>query len=394
MPGDSMEGRLLLEQMYLQLGRKDTLKKFYDDTIRELPDNIQWYNRAGQFEISQGNFEQAQNMYQQAWTKSNENGNGDPKAFDGYLRTLLLTAGTPNTNNWNASKLDKIFEEGRKYVDSDFATFAYFRMAEAKMKLDDRATAVEYCRKAMDKSKTSEILMAQTVQRMNSLLGADEVLAYCREKLEANPNSFADNYIMFNFTRNNEEYNKALEYIEKCLKIIGPDSPKKSDYIMLKAETLTLAYNKTSDNNYLKKAIAEYESLLLEMPNNISVLNNLAYMLVKNDERLDEALKYAERSLQARPNNPALLDTFAYALHKNGKNEEAAEALQAALQQYESHQIQIPYDVYEHLGMVKEKLNAKDEALAAYKEALQIGAGKLPKAIEQQIKSAIQRLSQ
>ncbi len=394
MPGAPMEGRVLLEQIYLQLGRKEALKKFYNDTLRELPDNIQWYNRAGQFEIAEGNFDRALNLYQQAWQKSGENGKGNTTAFDGYLRALVLGAGTPNTNTWNTTKLDKVFEEGRKYIDSDFAPFAYFRMAEAKMKLDDRATAVEYCRKAMDKAQTSEILMVLTLQRVHTLLGTDEALAYCKEKLEANPDSLAANYTMFNFTKNNGEYNKAVGYIDKCLQIIGTDSPKRTDYIMQKAETLTLAYNKTSDNNYLKKAINEYESLLVEMPNNISVLNNLAYMLAKSDERLNDALQYAERSLQARPNNPALLDTFAYVLHKNGKNAEAAESLQAALQQYESQQIQIPYDVYEHLGMVKEKLNAKAEALAAYKEALQIGAGKLSKATEQQIKSAIERLSQ
>lgn len=393
MPGAPMEGRVLLEQIYLQLGRKEALKKFYNDTLRELPDNIQWYNRAGQFEIDEGNFDRALNLYQQAWQKSGENGKGNTTAFDGYLRALVLGAGTPNTNTWNTTKLDKVFEEGRKYIDSDFAPFAYFRMAEAKMKLDDRATAVEYCRKAMDKAQTSEILMALTLQRVHTLLGTDEALAYCKEKLEANPDSLAANYTMFNFTKNNGEYNKAVGYIDKCLQIIGTDSPKRTDYIMQKAETLTLAYNKTSDNNYLKKAIDEYESLLVEMPNNISVLNNLAYMLAKSDERLNDALQYAERSLQARPNNPALLDTFAYVLHKNGKNAEAAESLQAALQQYESQQIQIPYEVYEHLGMVKEKLNAKAEALAAYKEALQIGAGKLSKATEQQIKSAIERLS-
>jgi len=162
---------------------------------------------------------------------------------------------------------------------------------------------------------------------------------------------------------------------------------------MEKAEVLTLAYNKTSDNNYLKKAIAEYESLLVEMPNNTNVLNNLAYMLANINERLTEALQYAERSLQARPNSPAFLDTYAYVLHKNGRNSEAAESLQAALQQYESQQVRIPADVYEHLGMVNEKLGEQTEALAAYKQALQIGADNLPRATEQRIMSAIERLS-
>jgi tetratricopeptide (TPR) repeat protein len=289
--------------------------------------------------------------------------------------------------------LDKVFEEGRKYVDSDFASVAYFGMAEAKLKLDDKATAIQYCRKAVDKAGTSEILVAHTLQRMYVLLGAEEALTYCKEKLEANPDSLAANFAMFNLTKNNGEYNRAVGYIDKCLLIIGPDSPNRVNYIMEKAEVLTLAYNKTSDNNYLKKAVAEYESLLVEMPNNTIVLNNLAYMLANINERLTEALQYAERSLQARPNSPDFLDTYAYLLHKNGRNLEAAESLQAALQQYESQQVRIPADVYEHLGMVNEKLGAQTEALAAYKQALQIGADNLPRATEQRITSAIERLS-
>ena len=266
-------------------------------------------------------------------------------------------------------------------------------MAEAKLKLDDKATAIQYCRKAVDKAGTSEILVAHTLQRMYVLLGAEEALTYCKEKLEANPDSLAANFAMFNLTKNNGEYNKAVDYIDKCLLIIGPDSTHRVNYVMEKAEVLTLAYYKTSDNNYLKKAVAEYESLLVEMPNNTRVLNNLAYMLAKNDERLTKALQYAERSLQARTNGPDFLDTYAYVLHKSGRNSEAAESLQAALQQYESQQIQVPAEIYEHLGMVNEKLGAQAEALAAYKQALQAGAGKLPKAVEQRITSAIERLS-
>jgi tetratricopeptide (TPR) repeat protein len=393
MPGAPVESRLLLERIYAQLGRKEALNKFYDDTLRKLPDSVFWYNRVGAFALAESEFDRAEKLYEQAWQKSRNNGKGDSTAFDGYLKALVLRAGTSGTGTWNPGKLDKVFEEGRKYVDSDFAPVAYFGMAEAKLKLDDKATAVQYCRKAVDKAGTSEILVAHTLQRMYALLGAEEALTYCKEKLEANPDSLAANFAMFNLTKINSEYNKAVGYIDKCLMIIGPDSTNRVDYITEKAEILTLAYYKTSDNNYLKKAIAEYESLLVEMPNNTGVLNNLAYMLANINERLTEALQYAERSLQARPNRPDFLDTYAYALHKNDRNSEAAEFLQAALQQYESQQIQIPADVYEHLGMVNEKLGAQAEAIAAYKQALQIGAGQLPKVTEQRITSAIERLS-
>jgi len=393
-PGAPMEGRLLLEQIYVQLGRKETLNKFYDETLQKLPDSVLWYNRFGAFAMAEGQFDRAEELYGQAWQKSRNNGNGDITAFNGYLRSLVLGAGTPGTGTWNPGKLDKLFEEGGKYVDGNFAHIAFLGMAEAKLKLGDKATAVQYCRKAVDKAGTSQFLVALTLQRMYALLGAEEAMAYCKERLEAEPDSLAANLAMFNLTKSNGQYNKAADYIDKCLRIVGPDSPQRVNYIMEKAGILTLAYNKTSDNNYLKKAIAEYESLLVEMPNNTSVLNNLAYMLASIDERLTEALQYAEHALQARPNSPDLLDTYAYVLHKSDRNAEAAESLQAALQQYESQQIRVPADVYEHLGMVNEKLGEKDKALTAYKEALQIGADDLSKATEQRIKSAIERLSQ
>ncbi len=394
MPDAPMEGRLLLEQIYIQLGRKEALKQFYDDTLQKLPDSVLWYNRVGASALADGQFDTAEKLFAQAWQKSRNSGKGDSTAIDGYLQALLLGAGTPGTSTWEPSKLDKVFEEGRIYVDGNFAHIAYLRMAEAKLKLGDKTTAIKYCQNAVDKAGTNEFLVANTLQRMYTLLGADEALTYCKQRLQANPDSLAANFSMFNLTKINGEYNKALGYIDKCLLIVGPDSPNKVNYIIEKAEVLTLAYNKTSDNNYLKKAIAEYESLLVEMPNNTSVLNNLAYMLANIEDRLAEALQYAERSLQARPNNPDLLDTYAYALHKNDRNQEAAESLQSAIQQYESQQLPIPAEVYEHIGMVNEKLGENDKALEAYKQALQIGGDNLTKTIQQRIKSAIKRLSQ
>ncbi|MBA7645124.1 hypothetical protein ES703_52877 [subsurface metagenome] len=191
---------------------------------------------------------------------------------------------------------------------------------------------------------------------MYSLLGAEEALRNCEERLRANPDSLAANLTMFNLAKINGEYNRALGYIDKCLQVAGPDSSARLDYTTKKVGVLHLAYEKTSDNNYLTSAIAEYESLLAKMPNNMSALNNLAYMLAKNNERLAEALTFARRALDARPNNPSFLDTYAYLLHKNGKNSEAAEFLQAALQQYEQNNIPVPAEVYEHLRLIKEEL--------------------------------------
>jgi len=271
---------------------------------------------------------------------------------------------------------------------------AYLRMAQAKLKLGDKITAVEYCQKAVDKAGENETLASEVLARMYLMLGPDEVLKYCRQKLETNPDSLSANFAMFNLAKINNEYDKAIDYIDKCIGLAEPESPRRVDYTMKKAGALTLAYEKSSDKSYLKTAITVYESLLNKMPNNTSILNNLAYWLAEYNERLPEALRYAERALEARPNNPGFLDTYAYVLHRNGQNSRAAEVLAAALQQYQQNDILVPAEVYEHKGIIKEELGAKDEALAAYRQALEIGADDgLSKKAKQRINEAIERLS-
>jgi tetratricopeptide (TPR) repeat protein len=404
-PGASPEARLLLERIYSQLDRKEALKRFYKDTLEKYPDSAQWLNRAGAFAVKTGESDKAEQLYQKAYqlrlqahlAEGESNEVQDVlyvTAFDGYMKALILGAGEPNAGNWNPRKLDKVFEECSKYVDSGIAPIAYLRMAQSKLKLGDRTTAVEYCRNAVDKAGENETLASEVLLRMFLMLGPDEVLKYCRQKLETNPDSLAANFAMFNLAKINNEYGEAIDYIGKCVELAEPDSQRRVDYTMKKADILTLAYEKSSDKNYLRTAITVYESLLTKMPNNTSILNNLAYLFVENNERLPEALQYAKRALDRQPNNPGFLDTYAYVLHKRGENSQAAEFLAAALQQYQQNDILVPAEVYEHKGMIKEELGAKEEALAAYRQALEIGADRLSQKAEQRINKAIERLSQ
>jgi tetratricopeptide (TPR) repeat protein len=149
----------------------------------------------------------------------------------------------------------------------------------------------------------------------------------------------------------------------------------------------------TSDKNYLSDAVAVYESLLDKMPNNTVVLNDLAYFLAENNERLPDALRYARRALDEQPNNPGYLDTYAYVLHKQGKDLEAGEYVNESLQQYRQKNIDAPAAVYEHKGLIEETLGQKDDALAAYRQALESAQGQLSEESRQRINMAIERLS-
>jgi tetratricopeptide (TPR) repeat protein len=248
----------------------------------------------------------------------------------------------------------------------------------------------------VDKAGANEALAADIMLKMYFMLGQQEVQDYCTQKLQANPNSLAANLTLFNLAKMNGQYEQAIGYIDKCIALAGPDSPGKIGYAMQKGEILILAYDKTSDKDYLRTAIAEYESLLAKMPNNTdvaTVLNNLAYVLAENNERLAEALDYVKKGLSAKPNNPVLLDTYAYVLLKNGQVSEAAESLTAAMQYFEQDGIAVPAEVFEHKGMIKEKQGAKAEALAAYRQALKAGQNQLSEKAKRRIEEAVQRVS-
>ncbi|MEJ2705564.1 MAG: hypothetical protein P8Z79_24245, partial [Sedimentisphaerales bacterium] len=223
-----------------------------------------------------------------------------------------------------------------------------------------------------------------------------EVEAYCQGKLQADPDSVAANLAMFRLATINNENAKAVEYIDKCINLIGPTDPRRVDYVLKKGEALTRLYEQSSDKNYLETAVAEYESLLTKMPNNThvaTVLNNLAYLLAEDGERLSTALDYAKRALDIRPDSPGMLDTYAYVLLKNGKASEAARSMAAALQCFEQDGTGVPPEVYEHEGMIKEKLGDKQEALSAYREALRTGENELSDKARARIEQAVARVS-
>ncbi len=403
-PGAPLEARSLLESIYIRLDHKASLKDLYEETLKKFPDSILWRNHAGEFAVNTGRFDLAEQLFAEAYSaKSEEYGEQGSEmwasdslyagAVDGYLKSLILAAGAPGTESWNPKKLDRVFEESGNFTETPFAPIAYLRMAQARIKLGDKVSAVEYCRKAVDKTGANETLASEVLLRMFVMLGPEEVSSYCSEKLQEDPNSIAANFTMFNLAKINGRYNEAVKYIDVCIELSPADSRRKVDYTAKKAEVLTLAYERSSDKSYLDQAITDYKSLLEKMPKNTSVLNNLAYMLAEKNEGLPDALEYAERAVELRPNDAALLDTYGYVLHKNGNHSKADAVLLAALQQYEQKNVGAPVELYEHLGMVKEALGDKAKALVAYRQALQVGADMLSARAKESLNEAIKRVS-
>jgi len=82
-------------------------------------------------------------------------------------------------------------------------------------------------------------------------------------------------------------------------------------------------------NNQETAAANHYEQVLAKLPNDVTALNNLAWVL--REQNPDRALKLARQASELTPNSPAVLDTYGWVLHLNGKHAEAKVAIEKAL---------------------------------------------------------------
>lgn len=83
--------------------------------------------------------------------------------------------------------------------------------------------------------------------------------------------------------------------------------------------------------NNKKEIVAanHYEQVISRQPNNITALNNLAWLL--REEEPTRAVELAHKASQLAPENPAVLDTYGWILHLTGKHAEARDAIEKAL---------------------------------------------------------------
>lgn len=374
------EARVLLEEIYMRTGRKEAAKEFYAKVLEILPDSIFWHKRAGVYAGATGDYATAQQEFEIALQKSNEQGRPDADALGGYLRALLVDG-----------KIDKMTEIATKYIDGNLATVAYIRLAEAKIKIGDKASAVQFAIKAVDKARTDEEFTAQ-LQNMLRLLGQQDTESFCRQLIASQPESYKANLAMYNLFKSNGDYNKAVEYVDKCINAAGTDEIRWLTSMMQKADLLTLSFYKTSDNKYLNEAVKSYESVLSKRPNNTYALNNVAYILADNNVDIDKAMEYAKRAYEARPDDPGCLDTYALVLYKKGQYADAVRLSQSSLQQYEAQRIAPPTEAYEHLGQSLEQIGEFSQARAAYEQALETGGERLAKPAKERITAAIERI--
>ncbi len=160
----------------------------------------------------------------------------------------------------------------------------------------------------------------------------------------------------------NKNYDEAIDILNSGKNLVVDDNQILAQFY----SSLGDAYHSLGQNSQSDNA---YEMALKLEPNNVVVLNNFAYYLSERGVDLDKAETMAKKANDLSPNVASFQDTYGWVLYKKENYKNALFWINEALKNGGDKD---PV-VYEHLGDVHLKLKNREEAVEAWKKALEYG---------------------
>jgi tetratricopeptide (TPR) repeat protein len=114
-----------------------------------------------------------------------------------------------------------------------------------------------------------------------------------------------------------------------------------------------------------------YQRFLLLDPNNVTAVNNLAWILCEDQSQYQQALELAEKGLAKEPNYVDLLDTRGVVYYRLGRFERAVEDLSRCINLYPERSQSLVAS-YFHLARALAKLGQTSQAVDNLKKALDL----------------------
>lgn len=130
----------------------------------------------------------------------------------------------------------------------------------------------------------------------------------------------------------------------------------------------------------LEKSIELFEIVLTENPNNEQALNSYSLLLATSKKNIEKAVALSERLIKLYPTQSANFDTYAWVLYQKGDLAKANEMIDLAISKDKSG----TDSIFEHKGDILFKLGQTDNAVEAWKKALELN--KSNKKLENKIK--------
>lgn len=114
-------------------------------------------------------------------------------------------------------------------------------------------------------------------------------------------------------------------------------------------------------------ALAEFDRLLLDVPDDPRALNYAGYMCIDRGIRLDQAMDRVRRAVELAPETSAFLDSYGWGFYRTGNSDRALEFLERAATLSPEE-----ITILKHLGEVQEASGQRDQARATFQKALRL----------------------
>jgi len=162
-------------------------------------------------------------------------------------------------------------------------------------------------------------------------------------------------------TTEDSQAKKTAEHILRMIWENDPDSIEATTALAILLHTIG-----RSD-----ESVPLYEQVLQLEPDNLIVINNLAWIMCEEQDKFQEALELTQRGLQISPNYIDLIDTRGVAYYRLGEFNKAVEDFTTCIKLYPDGTLAAISSRF-HLARAFDKLGQKYKAVEHLKEALDL----------------------
>ncbi|MEG1915932.1 MAG: tetratricopeptide repeat protein [Muribaculaceae bacterium] len=349
----NIQYNLLLGDLYLQLGMRDSALSWYDTAQKIEPNN-------GLVNLSKASFYNAigdsinyDNQIYKALANEELGVESKLSVLTDYMRQLIQE----KDSSARIDNLFKVLISQHPHEMQIHQLYSKYLMARVDYKgaaeqlsyvLDIDPTSAEDWKKLM-------IIYLLSNDFEKAINAAQKSLTYNPDNIELYQYIAPAYYQM-------KEYDKALQiYTEAIEKVDSTDVELRSNLYGGMGDV----YFSQGDSI---KAFQTYEKALSINPSNISILNNYAFFLAESGKELDKAEKMSALTVKGMPNNPTFLDTYAWIYFKKGEYKLAKIYIESAI----SYNKEPNADISEHYGDILFMNGAPAEALKQWEQALKL----------------------
>ncbi|MEM6852870.1 MAG: tetratricopeptide repeat protein [Planctomycetota bacterium] len=306
-PGNNA-ARGQLTQLYINAGRTDSAELLIREGLEIDPNNPTWLQLSGSLSASRGDMRDAIATFERLM-QTNPN-----------AQTLAQLAGLYVQQN-RAADAQALLEQYPEQINASPALQGVRGTVLAALGQADQAQRVFTL--ALQRS-TSQAMVNGIVRQMIGSLGRAEAIALI-ESIDGLQDPSWAGLSLASLAMSERDFSGALTRLESLREVV----PTSNGVAHIQIERLAaLAMLQNRDHAGARDA---YVRLLEVDPNNVEVLNNLAFILASHLGKPEEALPMAKRAVEQAPNNAEILDTLGWTYYQVGDTNNARATLERSI---------------------------------------------------------------